>query len=259
MPLGPLPAPTCCRPVYRESRKTAKGATWCTILVQSKSFRCNTSDPLLCVANKELAQYISPLNATLIENVGGGVVMVNQPSHEGFENRKDGAAFFFLTDNYKLKTGNRPAAKRSQSTPRIMSPRLQGSTPCIIARLAAPDGMSAKLVTACGDSPAGPAPMTLSRSTPCSAPWISAAISSTLRGPTAKAAANRSLEKFSAPTPARGFTSPQKFRLKILSGPAAAISRWTIAIRRTTSRNTSTKVSPTSASKNSTSSSFTLG
>src|SRR6266852_7629194 len=117
------------------------------------------------------------------------------------------------------------------SFPRIMCPPLQESTPCTIASSAAPDGTSAKLVTACGDSPAGPAPTTPNRSTPCSAPSISAAISLTLRGPTAKAAASRFSEKFFAPTktqptPARtrNFTWPRKFRPKIFSGPAAAIS-----------------------------------
>ena len=63
--------------------------------------------PLLCVANKELAQYLSPLNAILAKNIGGGVVMANQPSQEGFASWKDSAAFFFLTDNGKLKTDPR--------------------------------------------------------------------------------------------------------------------------------------------------------
>src|SRR5260370_10970817 len=101
---------------------------------------------------------------------------------------------------------------RNTRTPRIMCPPLQESTPCTIASSAAPDGMSVKLVTACGDSPAGPALTTPNRSTPCRAPSISAPISLTPHGPTAKGAARRFSEKFSAPTPARDFTSPRKFR-----------------------------------------------
>src|SRR6266852_6056027 len=145
------------------------------------------------------------------------------------------------------------------SFPRIMCASLQESTSCTIASSAAPDGTSVKLATACGDSPAGPAPTTPNRSTPSSAPSILAAISLTLRGLTAKDAANRSSEKFSAPTLERNSTSPQKFRPRTANGPAAAILRWTIVIRRTTSKRTSTKASPISASKNSISSSFILG
>src|SRR5260370_4863155 len=106
---------------------------------------------------------------------------------------------------YPLLTHHYPLSLR-----RIMCAPLQESTPCTIASSAGPDGTSVKLVTACGDSPAGPAPTTPNRSTPCSAPSISAAISSTLPGPTAKAAANRSSEKSCAPTPARNFSSPRK-------------------------------------------------
>jgi hypothetical protein len=47
-------------------------ATICTILVQRKFFRCNAYGPLLCVANKELTQYLSPVDATLTKNIGGG-------------------------------------------------------------------------------------------------------------------------------------------------------------------------------------------
>src|SRR6266852_111525 len=100
----------------------------------------------------------------------------------------------------ELKTDKRPAAKHSQSTPSIMCPQLQESTPCTIASSAAPDGMSAKSDTACGDSPAGPAPTTRNRSRPCSAPSISVAISLTPPGPTAPAAASRSSEEFCEPT-----------------------------------------------------------
>src|SRR5882724_8856458 len=146
---------------------------------------------------------------------------------------------------YPLLTHHHPL-----SFPRIMCPPLQESTPCTIASSAAPDGTSVKLVTACGDSPAGPAPTTPNRLTPCSAPWISAAISLTPRGLTAPAAANKSSAKFSAPTPEKNFTSPQKFRPKTKSGPAAAISLLTIAIRPITSKSTSTRVSPIWASKN---------
>src|SRR5438093_2043660 len=41
---------------------------------------------------------------------------------------------------------------------RSMCPQLQESTPCAIGALAAPDGTSAKLVTACGAWAAGPVP-----------------------------------------------------------------------------------------------------
>src|SRR5260370_41723505 len=40
--------------------------------VSSKAFRCNTSTPLVCVANKELTQYLSALDATLTQNTGWG-------------------------------------------------------------------------------------------------------------------------------------------------------------------------------------------
>src|SRR5207302_1687937 len=130
---------------------------------------------------------------------------------------------------------------------------------CTTAGLAALVGTSVKLVTACGDSPDGPALTTPNRSTPCSAPSIWAAISLTPHGPTATAAANRSSEKSSAPTPARNFTWPRKFRPKIANGPAAVISCSTIAIPQTTSKSTSTRFSPILASKNSTSSSFIPG
>src|SRR5438477_11337957 len=76
----------------------------------------------------------------------------------------------------------------------------RSSCSCAIANSAAPDGTSVKLVTACGDSPAGPAPTTPNPSTPSSAPSILAAISLTPRGPTATAAANKSSEKFCATT-----------------------------------------------------------
>src|SRR5260370_27589238 len=114
-------------------------------------------------------------------------------------------------------TGHRA---RNSATPRIMCPLLQESTPCAIASSAAPDGTSVKLVTACGDSPAGPAPTTLNHSTPSSAPSISAAISLTLPRPTATAAANKSSGKVFAPTKiiplslgrTRKSTSPPKIR-----------------------------------------------
>jgi hypothetical protein len=54
--------------------------------------------------------------------------MVNQTSSKGSDNRKDSTAFFFLTDNCKLKTNNQLAATHSQSCPRILCPQLQEST-----------------------------------------------------------------------------------------------------------------------------------
>jgi hypothetical protein len=49
----------------------------------SAQFWCNLSPldatllrPLLCVANKELAQYLSPLDATLAKNIGGEGVLI---------------------------------------------------------------------------------------------------------------------------------------------------------------------------------------
>jgi hypothetical protein len=51
----------------------------------SPQFRCNLSpldttllSSLLCVANKELAQHLSSLDATFTKNIGGGRVIVNQ-------------------------------------------------------------------------------------------------------------------------------------------------------------------------------------
>ena len=49
-------------------------ATMCTVFVQHKPFRCNTSDLLVCVANKGLVQYLSPLDATLTKNMGGALL-----------------------------------------------------------------------------------------------------------------------------------------------------------------------------------------
>jgi len=40
---------------------------WCTV----NPLDATLLSPLLCVANKELAQYLSPLNATLTKNMGG--------------------------------------------------------------------------------------------------------------------------------------------------------------------------------------------
>src|SRR6202158_5822741 len=187
---------------------------------------------------------------------GGGAVMVNQESDEdsclrGEASRRRISPCTQLgyllrrTSRRKLPlppvTSHKSPVTRSRLRTRIMCPPLQESTPCTIASLAAPDGTLVKLVTACGDSQAGAAPTMLNRSTPCSAPSISAAIFLTPRGPTAKAAANKSSEKSCAPTPEKNFTSPRKFRPKTSNGPAAAISPLTIAIRRTTSKPTSTR------------------
>src|SRR5713101_688601 len=123
-------------------------------------------------------------------------------------------------------TGHRT---RNTGTPHIMCPQLQESTSCAIAASAAPDGTSAKLVMACGAWAAGPVPTTPNPSIRSNAPWILAAISLTLRGPTAKATASSFSEKFCAPTkttlPSAGrtknFTSPQKFRPRTAAGPLA--------------------------------------
>src|SRR5216683_3341642 len=218
-------------------------------------FRINTYRVPTSVDSKPLTRIVSPLDATFTKITGGGVVMVNQ------ESEKDSWPERVQRAEVSLSHGSRDTGHRARNTgtPRIMCAPLQESTSCTIASLAGPDGTSVKLVTACGDSPAGPVPTTPNRSTPCSALSISAAISLTLRGPTAKAAANRSSEKFCATTPARNSTSQRKFRPRTANGPAAAISPSMIAIRRTTSKRMSTKASPISASKNSTSSSFTLG
>src|SRR5258708_36208556 len=95
---------------------------------------------------------------------------------------------------------------RNTATPRIMCAPLQESTPCAIPSSAAPDGTSVKLVTACGDSPAGPATTTPNRATRCSAPSISAATSLKPPGPMAMAAANKSSGKVFAATPAKNST-----------------------------------------------------
>jgi len=39
---------------------------------------------LVSVENKELTENLTPLDATLTENIGGGVIMVNQQSDKGF-------------------------------------------------------------------------------------------------------------------------------------------------------------------------------
>src|SRR5438309_5639174 len=137
------------------------------------------ANPRVCVANKELTQYLSPLNATFTENSGGGSsVPFLTPLLRYLVSSADGKRVVAIMDSHFQRS----------------------SCSCAIASSAAPDGTSVKLVTACGDSPAGPAPTTPNRSTLSSAPSISAAISSTLPGPTAPAAASKSSEKFSAPT-----------------------------------------------------------
>jgi hypothetical protein len=45
-----------------------------------KAFRCNTSTPLVCVANKELAQYLTALDATLTKNTGVGALLAKRLS-----------------------------------------------------------------------------------------------------------------------------------------------------------------------------------
>src|SRR5229473_8365503 len=164
-------------------------AKCCTILVQSKSFRCNTYKKH--------------------RGLGGDFAFPYPP--------------YFVTSSHQRTERELAAIMDSQFKRSPLS--------CNIAASAAPDGTSVKLVTACGDSPVGPAPTTPNRSTPSSAPSISAAISLTPRGPTATAAASRSSQKFFVPTPPKNFTSPRKFRPKIANGPAAAISPSTTAIR----------------------------
>src|SRR5258708_13104751 len=234
-------------------------------LCRLSPFRMNTSKSV----SKQRTLSIFKMN-TYEKRRRGWPVMVNQESvKDSCPERPSGVkdlhvAQPLLAVLFPQVTGHRA---RNSATPRIMCAPLQESTPCAIASSAAPDGTSVKLVTACGDSLAGPAPTMLNRSTPSSAPSISAAISLTPRGPTVTVAASRSSEKFCAPirtipvsaVRTRNSTSPRKFRPKTANGPAAAISPSTIAIPPTTSKNTSTKASLISASKNSTSSSFTLG
>ena len=130
-----------------------------------------------------------------------------------------------------------------------MCPQFQESTQCTTADLAAPDGTSAKLATACGAWPVGLARKIRNRSHRSSVPLISAAISSTPLGLMATATANSFSEKFFAPTktmppsadPTKNFTLPQKFRRKIAAGPADANFLSTIVIRLNTSSSTSKK------------------
>src|SRR5216683_3559761 len=171
---------------------------WCNLSTLDATL---PSHPL-CVANKGLVQYLSLLDATLTKTGGGGLVAQPIPCPE----RNRGMAVLFRWSR------NTAHGTRNAATPRIMCAPLQESTPCTIASSAAPDGTSVKLVTACGDSPAGAARTTPNRSKPSSAPWISAAISLTPRGPTAPATASRSSGKFCAPALAKDSTSPRKFR-----------------------------------------------
>ncbi len=56
------------RPGRKKQRKCPNSAQfWCNI----SPLDATLLSPLLCVANKELAQYLSPLNATLTKNIGG--------------------------------------------------------------------------------------------------------------------------------------------------------------------------------------------
>src|SRR5258708_6015232 len=194
-------------------------------LCRLSPFRMNTSRS---VHSKQL--YL-PLESTLMKKRGRGVqLLLTRISDKEFcpEEHRDEASFFVhlprscrkgvsqlkaysLWHSQSWLCSSTGHGSRNAGTPRIMCAPLQESTSCTIASSAAPDGMSVKLVTACGDSPAGPAPMTPNRSTPCSAPSISAAIFLTPRGLTAMAAANRSSGKFCAPTPAKNTTSTRKF------------------------------------------------
>src|SRR5713101_2360848 len=161
-------------------------------------------------------------------------------------------------------TGHRT---RNTGTRHIMCPQLQESTSCTIAALAAPDGTSAKLATACGAWAAGAVPTTPNPSIRSSAPWILAAISLTPRGPTAKATASSCSEKSCAPTKTtpssagrtRNFTSPQRFRPRTAAGPPAPNTLSTTPILPATSSSTSTRASKTLAWTRSTSFSFTPG
>src|SRR6266478_3560638 len=151
--------------------------------------------------------------------------------------------------------------------PRIMCPQLQESTPCAIAASAAPDGTSAKLVTACGAWAAGPVPTTPNPSIRSSTPWILAVIFLTPLGPTATATANSFSEKSCAPTKTtpplagqtKNFTSPQRFRPRTAAGPLAPNTPSTTPILPATSSSTWTRASKTLAWTRSISSSFTPG
>src|SRR5229473_4495649 len=151
-------------------------AKCCTILVQCKSFRCNTSEPPPMCCKQRTCTIPKSFRCNTYKKhrgLGGDFAFPYPP--------------YFVTSSHQRTERELAAIMDSQFKRSPLS--------CNIAASAAPDGTSVKLVTACGDSPVGPAPTTPNRSTPSSAPSISAAISLTPRGPTATAAASRSSEK----------------------------------------------------------------
>src|SRR5689334_1203257 len=92
----------------------------------------------------DAASSLSPFFATLTKNTPGGV----HPAPQIFSSRHRTIRYSPLHPFF----------------PPIMCPHPKESTQCTTAALAAPDGTSAKLVMACGDLPAGPAPTTPNRS-----------------------------------------------------------------------------------------------
>jgi len=94
-----------------------------------------------------------------------------------------------------------PDSSLGPRRPSIMSARNQGDDLAMHYRKFGRTGWDvSEIGYGMWDLPAGPGPTTPNRSTPCNAPSISAAISSTPRGPTARPQRAESSEKFCAPT-----------------------------------------------------------
>src|SRR5260370_27857032 len=99
----PIPRPP--RPIRQFTLSTEKQRK----CPNSAQFWCNLSpldstllSPLLTVANKELAQYLSPLNATLTKNTGG-TAHANQIPDNGIcpeEHRGEGSLLHFVAQPF---------------------------------------------------------------------------------------------------------------------------------------------------------------
>jgi hypothetical protein len=102
---APPPIPRPPRPIHQFTLSTEKQRK----CPNSAQFWCNLSpldatllSLLLCVANKELAQYLSPLNATLTKNTGG-TAHANQIPDNGIcpeEHRGEGSLLLFVAQPF---------------------------------------------------------------------------------------------------------------------------------------------------------------
>src|SRR6266446_5188517 len=161
--------------IFRLHNSFRMSAHFARFLHHLSPFRMNTSRS---VHSKQL--YL-PLESTLMKKGGRGIqlLLTRNAKKHFYPERPSGVKELSAWHSQSCLCSSTRHGSRNTATPRIMCAPLQESTPCAIATSAAPDGTSVKLVTACGDWLAGPAPTTPNPTTLCSAPSISAAISLT--------------------------------------------------------------------------------